>query len=149
MAEGRSRAQRKTDTLTALEANRDAWLATADPQGRPHLIAVSVWWNDAEIVIATVRTSRTGLNLEATRLARLAFGSPEDVIMVDAKLSSVVPGPEAGSLGDGFARAAGWDPREIDPSWSFYRLTPSAIQAYRGYGELKGREVMKAGRWLA
>ena len=31
----------------------------------------------------------------------------------------------------------------------FFRLAPSRIQAYRGYGELEGRDVLNDGRWLA
>jgi len=49
----------------------------------------------------------------------------------------------------GFTTAVGWDPRDIDGDWVFFRLTPARIQAYRGYDELEGREVMQLGRWLA
>jgi hypothetical protein len=31
----------------------------------------------------------------------------------------------------------------------FFRLRPTRIQAYRGYGELEGRDVMRGGRWVA
>jgi pyridoxamine 5'-phosphate oxidase-like protein len=136
--------------LEALSANRDLWIATADRSGNPHLIAVSSWWHDSLLTIATSTASRTARNLAAIGTARLALGSPEDVIVVDVSLAGSVPvlGSDA-RLGDGFASAAGWDPRTIDPGWSFYHLKPSRIQAYRGYDELPGREVMRDGAWVA
>ncbi len=42
----------------------------------------------------------------------------------------------------------GWDPREMD-GWMFYRLRPTRIQAFRGYDEIEGRDVMVRSRWLA
>lgn len=136
--------------LAALSTNRDIWIATADRTGNPHLIAVSAWWHDSLLTIATPHTSRTARNLGGVGTARLALGSPEDVIVVDVSLAGSVPVREADArLGDGFAAAAGWDPRTIDPGWSFYHLKPSRIQAYRGYDELPGREVMLSARWVS
>ena len=34
-------------------------------------------------------------------------------------------------------------------SWRFYHLGPTRIQAYLGYGEVEGKEVMREGRWLS
>ena len=42
-----------------------------------------------------------------------------------------------------------WDPREVGEGWTFYRLRPTRIQAYRGYDELEGRDVMRGSAWLA
>lgn len=150
VSESRSLAQRKADVLVALSANRDLWFATADRAGNPHLIAVSSWWHDNQLTITTSSASRTARNLVATSSARLALGSPEDVVVVDAALVGSAPVREADArLGDGFATAVGWDPRTIDPRWSFYHLKPMRIQAYRGYDELPGREVMRNERWLS
>ena len=149
MSEPRTLAQRKADVLAALSANRDLWIATADPKGHPHLIAVSSWWHDDQITITTVSASRTARNLLSVDSARIALGSPEDVIVVDAVLVGSVPIHEDARLGNGFAAAVGWDPRTIDPGWSFYHLKPVRIQAYRGYDELPGREVMRKERWLS
>jgi hypothetical protein len=150
MSEGRSVEQRKSDTVAALSQQRDLWLATADRSGRPHLVAVSAWWDGRDVIIATSTASRTARNLESTRTARLALGAPNDVIVLDAAASDGMSVREAEApLANGFASAVGWDPRDIDGEWAFFRLTPSRIQAYRGYDELQGRDVMRAGRWLA
>jgi hypothetical protein len=150
MPESRTTSQRKADVLDALSRNRDAWLATADRAGRPHLIAVSSWWDGQRFVVATTDQSRSARNLEATHLARLALGSPDDVIVIDAQLEGSRAVREAdGKQAEGFAAAVGWDPRDVDGRWSFYELRPRRIQAYRGYDELEGRDVMRDQRWLA
>jgi hypothetical protein len=148
MSEGRTVEQRKADTQAALNAQRDLWLATADPSGKPHLIAVSAWWDGNHVIIATTSTSRTARNLEANGMARLALGAPDDVIVIDAAVADSGKVHDA-TLAAGFTAAVGWDPREVTGDWVFFRLTPARIQAYRGYDELEGRDVMLAGRWLA
>jgi hypothetical protein len=149
MGELRTVAARKADVLAALEAQGDLWLATADHSGRPHLIAVSAWWDGTDLVVATTSASRTATNLEAGGGVRLAGGSPADAILIDAKLVESVPASDAPEVAGGFAKAAGWDPREVGPGWAFFRLRPARIQAYRGYDELEGRDVMLNSRWLA
>jgi Pyridoxamine 5'-phosphate oxidase len=150
VSQTRTPTQRKADVLAALMANRDLWIATADRNGSPHLIAVSAWWHDNQMTIATSNASRTARNLVSIGSARLALGSPEDVIVIDTTLMDSVPVGEAdGRLGQGFAAAVGWDPRTIDPGWSFYHLKPLRIQAYRGYDELAGRDVMRNERWVS
>jgi hypothetical protein len=42
----------------------------------------------------------------------------------------------------------GWDPGEMD-GWTFFRLRPTRIQAFQGYGEIENRDVMVDSRWLA
>jgi hypothetical protein len=149
MADLRTVAARKADVLGVLEAQGDLWLATADTAGRPHLIAVSAWWDGAVLVVATTAGSRTASNLVAGAEARLAAGAPNDVVMIDASVVESLAAKDAGEVADGFAIAVGWDPREVGEGWAFFKLRPSRIQAYRGYDELEGRNVMTNSRWLA
>jgi hypothetical protein len=134
--------------LVVLEAQSDLWLATADSSGRPHLIAVSAWWDGTDLVIATTAGTRTASNLAASPTVRLAAGAPNDVVMIDATVVESVAAKDAGEMADGFAIAVGWDPREVGEGWAFFRLRPTRIQAYRGYDELEGRNVMTNSRWL-
>jgi hypothetical protein len=114
------------------------------------MIAASAWWDGEHLVMATLATSRTARNLAQNETARLAVGKPEDAIMIDAELADSVAAVEAaGGLAEGFAKAVGWDPREVGDGWVLYRLKPTRIQAYRGYDELEGRDVMRKSRWLA
>jgi hypothetical protein len=149
MSKLRSQAQRKDDVLAALEKNADVWLATASASGQPHLIAVSSWWDGREVVIATTTGSRTARNLEATKRGRLGAGSPSDVVIIDVAMAKQVPVKAADAeLKSGFVAAVGWDPAEEGDDWVFFRLHPLQIQAYRGYGELTGRTIMRDSRWL-
>jgi Pyridoxamine 5'-phosphate oxidase len=142
--------QRKADVLTAMDSNHDIWLATADASGRPHLIAVSSWWDGSRVTVTTTIGSRSARNLASTGLARLAVGTPDDVITIDATVDDRVGVGQADSgVAEGFANAVGWDPRQIGEDWAFFRLRPMRIQAYRGYDELEGRDVMRDGDWLA
>jgi pyridoxamine 5'-phosphate oxidase-like protein len=149
MSELRSQAQRKADVLVTLEKNADVWLATASASGQPHLIAVSSWWDSRDVVIATTNGSRTARNLKATKRGRLGVGSPGDVVIIDVALAKQVPVKAADAeLKSGFVAAVGWDPAEEGEDWVFFRLQPLRIQAYRGYGELTGRTIMRDSRWL-
>ena len=149
MSDLRGAEQRKADVLAAMDDNHDVWLATADASGRPHLIAVSSWWDGGRLTITTTGGSRSARNLVSTGLARLAIGDPADVIMVDATVDDRVGVGEADpALAEGFASAVGWDPRQIGEDWAFIRLRPVRVQAYRGYDELQGRDVMRDGEWL-
>src|ERR1700686_4220088 len=149
MADLRTVEARKADVLVMLEGQRDLWLATADPSGRPHLIAVSAWWDGTDLVVATTTTSRTASNLAAGAEVRLAAGAPNDVVMIDGRVVESVAANQAAEVADGFAIAVGWDPREVGEGWAFYRLRPTRIQAYRGYDELEGRAGMRRSAWLA
>jgi len=55
MSDLRTVEARKADVLGALEGQRDLWLATADTSGRPHLVAVSAWWDGTDLVVAGLR----------------------------------------------------------------------------------------------
>jgi hypothetical protein len=144
---------RKADTLAALEKQKDVWLATADPAGRPHLIAASAWWDGAELVVATRAGTRTALNMEMNPVVRIARGAPSDAIVIEAQMIESRLVEDAPDLASGFAAAVGWNPREEGEregeGWAFFRLRPTRIQAFRGYEEVHGRDVMIRSEWLA
>ncbi|HEY1419152.1 MAG TPA: pyridoxamine 5'-phosphate oxidase family protein [Candidatus Dormibacteraeota bacterium] len=140
---------RKADVLAALERQKDLWIATADREGHAHLIAVSAWWDGSSVVMATAGGSRTARNLSDNPGARLALGAPDDVTVIDARVSDRREVADAPDLADGFNKALGWDPREAGEGWVFFRLNPVRIQAYKGYDELEGRDVMRNSGWLA
>ena len=150
MSELRTLTERKADVLKALGENFDMWVATADPNGRPHLIAASGWWDGTRVVMATRGASRTARNLAQNPTVQIALGTQADAISITAHLDDSYPAADAPrEIAEGFKESAGWDPREEGEGWVFYRFTPQRIQAYRGYGELEGRDVMKQSRWLA
>ena len=109
----------------------------ADPQASEDLLSV------------TRESSRTARNLEQSQVARLAFGDANDAIVIEASLLRALPAVEATPARAAFERAAGWNPGEQGSDWRLFVLRPTRIQAYRGYAEIEGRDVMKDGRWLA
>jgi len=144
----RDTATRKADVLAALEKQSQFWLATSDIGGRPHVIAVSAWWDGSDLVVTTTGGNRTARNMAMNPLVTLARGDPSDAIVIQAQMLDSSAVEDSAELAGGFSAAVGWDPREMD-GWMFYRLRPTRIQAFRGYDEIEGRDVMVRSRWLA
>jgi pyridoxamine 5'-phosphate oxidase-like protein len=140
--------ERKRDVMAVLEGQGQMWLATSR-DGRPHAIGVSAWWDGADLVVATVGSSLTARNLRDAQAGTLIAGSPDDAVVIDVQLVESMPAQDADEVATGFSSAMGWDPRDVGEGWDFFRLRPSRIQAFRGYDEIEGRDVMRQGRWLA
>lgn len=142
--------QRKADALAKLSVEgADIWVATASADGEPHLVPLSLCWDDDRVVLASERRSRTVANLERTGRARLALGPERDVVMIDAALVTVVDvGDAPHALADAFAAQADWDPREAGEGMVYGVLAPERIQAWREADEITGRTLMRHGRWL-
>jgi len=140
--------QRKADVRAKLDQNGHAWLATA-AGSVPYVITVQTVWDGESILVTTRQSSRTARNLEQSRVARLALGDADDAIVIEATLLRAFPVVDASPHRTAFVRAAGWDPGEQGPDWRLFVLRPTRIQAYRGYAEIEGRDVMKDGHWLA
>jgi hypothetical protein len=143
----RTVAERKRDVLAFLESQGHMWLATSR-EGRPHVIGVSAWWDGTDLVVATVGTTLTARNLRGARVGTLIAGTQEDAVVIDVNLVSSMPARDAAEVASGFSKAMGWNPTEVGEGWDFFRLRPVRIQAFRGYDEIEGRDVMKRGAWL-
>ena len=141
----RSVEQRKADVLAALKKQGHYWLSTAQIGGGPHVIGVSGLWQEDEMVVTTLGTSKTARNLAMNPLAVLAGGDPSDAIVMQAQVIESRPVEESARLAEEWKAAMGWEP---PGDWVFYRLRPTRIQAFRGYEEIKGRDVMIRSRWL-
>ncbi|WP_395243162.1 pyridoxamine 5'-phosphate oxidase family protein [Agromyces sp. MMS24-K17] len=145
----RDRATRRTDTIRLLTAPAaDVWVATASPDGTPHLVPLSLGWIDERAVIALQRGSATARNILATGIARLAVGPTRDVVLIDAELEDCVDVDSAAPIGEAYAAQADWDPRG-EVGYVFIVLRPTRIQAWREANEMTGRVLMRDGTWLA
>jgi Pyridoxamine 5'-phosphate oxidase len=142
--------ERKTDVLAKLEARHpDAWVASASPRGRAHLVPLSFAWDGERIILATEQRSATARNIAASNRARLALGGTRDVAMIDALLHEAVDLERASTeLADAYARQTDWDPRDARGDYLFLLLRPDRIQAWREVDEIAGRTIMRAGAWL-
>ena len=148
MAEPRSRAQRKADTLVKLVTPAlDAWVSTSGGDD-PYLVPLSLAWHEERLILALGETSRTARNITATGAARIGLGPTRDVVMIDAIHEGTYLVAGAGTIADVYAAQSDWDPREEDPGYVYLLLRPVRIQAWREVNEIAGRLLMRDGVWL-
>ncbi|QDP98191.1 pyridoxamine 5'-phosphate oxidase family protein [Microlunatus elymi] len=149
----RSREQRRADTLALLTTPAiDVWMSTSsideDGTAAPYLVPLSLAWLENRVVIAVEERSRTARNLINSGRARLALGPTRDVVIIDAELERALPVQQApAEIVEGYAGQADWDPRG-DDGYLYLVLRPIRIQAWREADEIKGRTLMRDGRWL-
>ena len=145
----RTTSERIENAKHRLESDSDVWLATASSQGVPHLIPLSLGWDGERLVLFTYTNSVTTRNVEETGLARASLDDTLDVVIIDGR-ADVAPLEEAEpSVVEAFASRSGWDPRIEGEAFSLVALTPTRIQAWNSVEELKGRTIMRQGRWVA
>lgn len=143
----RSTAERVRDTLARLEQDVDAWVATAHPgDGTPYLVPLSFLWDGRTLLFSTPTASPTARNLADTGQARVALGTTRDVVMLEGTVVATDGVDE--ELGTAFAARTGFDPRELTTAYTWFRVTPRRVQAWREENELRGRELMRDGQWL-
>lgn len=140
----RSAEQRKSDTLTQLASEVDAWIATADTAGNGYLLPLSFLWDGAGMIVSTPRSSVTGRNLSRGGQVRVGIGQLRDVTMIDGTAEPV----QDERTKDAFAAKHGWDPRKEAGDFAYFRIVPDRVQAWREVNELSGRTLMRDGDWL-
>lgn len=145
----RSRAQRRRDTEHRLTHDVDVWVASASPDGLPYLVPLSFDWDGERLTVATPRDSRTGRNLAASRTVRLGLGPTRDVTVIDGEVEVLEIDALPRERADRFAETTGFDPRAQSAPYRWFRITPRRVQAWREENELRDRELMRDGRWLA
>jgi hypothetical protein len=140
--------QRRQDTLDRLERDVDAWVATADAaSGTPYLVPLSFLWDGGSLLIATPSSSPTGRNLQATGKARVGIGPTRDLVLIEGTVGEILAAAEVpDEVGDAFAAKSGFDPRQLT-GYSYFRIHPQRLQAWREANELKDRELMSGGQW--
>jgi general stress protein 26 len=139
---------RKADALATLASEADAWVATADRRGHPHLVPLSIGWDGEELFMVTERTSRTVRNLADGGGVRVALGGTRDVVVLDGSAEVVEMAGVDQATVERYVAQAGWDPRPLDGNWVVVRVRPRRIQAWREADEIEGRALMGGGTWL-
>jgi hypothetical protein len=148
-ADPRARARRRRDTEHRLNHDVDLWVASASADGAPYLVPLSFDRDGEALLVATPTDSPTGRNLAATRTVRLGLGHTRDVSTVDGEVEVIEIDALPQQRGDRFAARTGFDPRAETTPYSWFRVSPRRIRAWREANELPGRELMRDGRWLA
>ena len=145
----RTPGERRRDALNRLEHDVDAWVATADgPGGTPYLVPLSFLWDGDTVLIATASASRTSRNLRATGRVRLGIGPTRDLVLIEGTARALAVDELPAGVGDAFAVKTGFDPRELTDPYTYFRVEPRRLQAWREADELAGRDLVRDGRWL-
>ncbi len=140
----RSAQHRLRDTLHRLRTDVDGWVATASPDGVACMVPLSFRWDGATFLLGTPASSPTARNVVAGSRVRIGIGATRDVVLVEGTGTRVEPDDDDAQA---FADQAGFDPR-LSAGYAFLRITPHLVQAWREADELRGRDLMKDGRWL-
>ncbi|MGW4501468.1 pyridoxamine 5'-phosphate oxidase family protein [Micromonospora sp. NPDC004336] len=140
--------ERLRDTRAKLENEIDLWVASAGSPDGVHLVPLSYLWDGTAFLVSTPRTSVTARNLLADARVRLSLGPTRDVVIVDGTAEPVDLADLDPGTGDAFAARTGFDPRELDERYQYFRIRPRRVQAWREANELRGRVLMRDGRWL-
>ncbi|MEV1067139.1 pyridoxamine 5'-phosphate oxidase family protein [Streptomyces sp. NPDC050263] len=144
----RSPERRKREVLDRLEREIDVWVATADREGLPCLVPLWFVWDGEHLWLATRPTNPTGRNLRDGRRARLAFGDTLDVVLVDAEVRTYAAREAPAAAAEAFLAKTGWDPRRERAEYAWFRMRPTAVQAWREVHELPRRHLMRDGVWV-
>ncbi|MFD3576723.1 pyridoxamine 5'-phosphate oxidase family protein [Streptomyces sp. NPDC058644] len=140
--------QRKQDALHRLTHDIDAWVATADAEsGTPYLIPLSFLWDGESLLVATPDASVTGRNLRASGKARVGVGPTRDLVLIEGAVRPLGEDELTAEDRADFATKTGFDPSRLTTLYTYFRITPQRIQAWREADELEGRELMLGGRW--
>jgi hypothetical protein len=143
----RDRATRVEDAQSKLADEVDLWVSSASDDGRGYLVPLSYYWDGRVLTMAAHPRSPTVRYLERAGWARVALGPTRDVLVIEGPIG-IFPTEGHAELAARHADATGFDTREDGVIYSFIRLTPDTIQAWRNAVELRGRYVMRDGEWL-
>ncbi|MFH8580849.1 pyridoxamine 5'-phosphate oxidase family protein [Streptomyces zaomyceticus] len=140
--------ERKKDVLARLAEEVDIWVASAAGDGTPYLVPLAFQWDGTDIWLCTRLTNPTGRNLRDGGRTRLALGHTRDVVLVDGDVTTLSVGDVPTEAIEGFAAKCGWDPRNSGPAYGWFRVRPTAVEAWYEEPELSGRHLMRDGLWV-
>ncbi|MET8255087.1 pyridoxamine 5'-phosphate oxidase family protein [Micromonospora sp. NPDC005197] len=144
----RGREERLRDTRRRLENDVDLWVATSGSPDGVHLVPLSYLWDGSVFLISTPRASVTGRNLVGDGRVRLSLGTTRDVVIVEGAAEPVDTADLGHDRRTAFATRTGFDPSGIAEPYQYFVIRPRRILAWREANELRGRLLMRDGRWL-
>jgi Pyridoxamine 5'-phosphate oxidase len=144
----RPQKQRQQDALNRLENDEDAWIATAGENGVPYLVPLSFLWDGTTLLVATLSSSPTSRNLQATGKVRLGIGPTRDVVLIEGTVEALSATEIPDEIGEAFAAKTGFDPRRLTDPYLYFRIHPQRLQAWREANEIEGRDLLRGGEWV-
>ncbi|MFI1678431.1 pyridoxamine 5'-phosphate oxidase family protein [Streptomyces sp. NPDC020607] len=148
IADRRPTAARTRDTLDRLAAERDVWVSTAHPDHGPHQVPLWFLWDGRAVWMCTGATSATARNVRAEPRVRLSLPDTVDVVLLQGEAECFPDQEVPEAAAQAFADKFGWDPRGEEGPFLYIRVAPRTVRAWRGEPELRGRVIMREGKWL-
>ncbi|MDX3640590.1 pyridoxamine 5'-phosphate oxidase family protein [Streptomyces sp. MB09-02B] len=145
----RPTAERVRGVLERLVTERDVWVSTAHPEHGPHQVPLWFAWDGRAVWMCTGAASVTVRNVREEPRVRLSLPDTFDVVLLQGEAECFPDQEVPGAAARAFADKFGWDPRAEETSFVYVRVVPLTVRAWRGEPELRGRVVMRDGKWLA
>ncbi len=112
------------NTLKRLEGERNCWLSTVRPNGKPHLVPVWVVWHDETFYIGMKGGSVKARNLRKSPHASLSLEDGSDVVICEGDVAEVVE-PYSAEMLQKFRGKYDWDIPSDDDYGLIVCLTPT------------------------
>jgi hypothetical protein len=134
--------------------NASTWLATTNPEGRPHLTGVGALWHDGRFYIVSGPTTRKSRNLADRPSCSISVSLASIDLVIEGSARRVTDDPTLQRLAQRY-RDQGWEPT-VDgdaftapynapsagpPPWYLYEIIPTVA-----YG-VATKEPFGATRW--
>lgn len=106
-----------------LRTERNVWLATVRPDGRPHLIPIWFVWIDGHFYLCTATDSVKGRNLQANPNVVLALEDGSKPLIAEGVANFYEP-PYDAAITDAFQAKYDWDMRHDTQYNVVVKVTP-------------------------
>jgi len=116
-----------------MQAARNYWIASTQPDGKPHAMPVWGIWLEGNFYFGTARRSRKGRNLQANPEVVVHLESGDEVVIFEGMVEELTDRPTLVRLTRAYAeKYPGYEPSpDPDPSSPFYVLRPRKAYAWR------------------
>ena len=106
-----------------LTTERNVWMATVRPNGRPHLIPIWFVWLDQKFYLCTGKDSIKGRNLQINPHIVLSLENGDKPIIAEGVVTLHEP-PFAPEIAEAFQQKYDWDMRHSDQYNVVVEVTP-------------------------
>lgn len=119
------------DAVQRLEVARNYWLATARPDGRPHVVAIWGMWVDDAFYCGGAPETRWLRNVAANPAVALHLESGDQVVIVEGEMALYTPDSDlAARLNQASLAKYGVASDPNDASEATWRLQPRTVLAW-------------------
>jgi hypothetical protein len=119
------------------------WLATTNPDGRPHVVPVGIVWTDGKVFFTSGPGTRKSKNLSSDPHCTVTIATEQFDIVIEGQASRVTDDATLGRLADLFS-FEGWEPTVREgafyhefsapsagpPPWYLYELVLETVFAF-------------------